>query len=352
MNTQIEVRQEMPMTVAQILEQKALVQEAMKSAMLDGQHYGKVPGCGDKPTLLQPGAEMLLLLFRMNPDYQIERRDMERGHIEYNVVCKLTDASQRFIGAGVGSACTMESKWRFRTGPKKITDRPVPKEYWDTRKSDPVKAQEIIGGKGFSTKKDENGQWFITEGGGEKVENDNPADVYNTCLKIAKKRALVDAVRTRTAASDIFAQDLEDLRDNLEAATSQPIDVEATQTHSTSQNPPQRQPERKEQASGAQSQGGNTVVECLFESYKPASSKPGAAKAWQAWFCKFNDNGQSFEAGTFSKTIGDKLDVLVGQKVRLEYRAGKKPGTQEIVSIEPPDDVPMGEASEQSEVPF
>jgi hypothetical protein len=45
---------------------------------------------------------------------------------------------------------------------------------------------------------------------GEKVEYDNPADYFNTCLKMAKKRALVDAVLTSTAASDIFTQDIEE----------------------------------------------------------------------------------------------------------------------------------------------
>lgn len=38
---------------------------------------------------------------------------------------------------------------------------------------------------------------------------------HNTVLKMAKKRALVDAVLTATAASDIFAQDLEDLEDKI-----------------------------------------------------------------------------------------------------------------------------------------
>jgi hypothetical protein len=328
------------MTVTQILEQKALVQNAMKSAMIDGQHYGKVPGCGDKPTLLQPGAEMLLLLFRMNPDYAIERRDMERDHIEYNVVCRLTNASGQFIGAGVGSACTMESKWRFRTGPKKLTDKPVPSEYWNVRKTDPAKATELLGGKGFSTQKNEAGAWMIAEGGGEKVENDNPADVYNTCLKIAKKRALVDAVRTRTAASDIFAQDLEDLKDNIEASQSAPIDVDATVSHSKPDQAPQSttQPQRETKAQG-NTQDGNTIVECQFVDYNNRTGT-SARGPWSAWFCKFEHDGQAFEAGTFDKKIGESLDTLKGSVVRLEYKSGKKTGTYEIVSIEPADLMP------------
>jgi hypothetical protein len=47
-----------------------------------------------------------------------------------------------------------------------------------------------------------------------KVEYDNPADHKNTVLKMAKKRSLVDATLTCTAASDIFIQDIEDLVDN------------------------------------------------------------------------------------------------------------------------------------------
>ena len=44
----------------------------------------------------------------------------------------------------------------------------------------------------------------------QRVEYDNPADYYNTALKMAKKRAHVDAILTATAASDCFTQDVED----------------------------------------------------------------------------------------------------------------------------------------------
>ena len=47
--------------------------------------------------------------------------------------------------------------------------------------------------------------------------------MYNTVLKMAKKRALVDAVLTATAASDIFTQDLEDISANLAASMPAPV---------------------------------------------------------------------------------------------------------------------------------
>jgi hypothetical protein len=185
----------------------------MKEVMKEGEHYGIIPGCGDKPALLKPGAEKLNLTFRMSPTYKVERIEMSGGHREYVVTCVLSSiGSNVVLGEGVGSCSTMEAKYRYRTGPKESTGKPVPKGYWDARKSDPSKAQALLGGKGFSTMKDDTGNWVISVQG-EKVEHDNPADYYNTILKMAKKRAHVDAVLTVTAASDIFTQDIEDFVD-------------------------------------------------------------------------------------------------------------------------------------------
>lgn len=202
-----------PMDIQQVKGQVALVQTIMKEVMNEGEHYGVIPGCGDKPALLKPGAEKLNLTFRMAPSYKVERIDLPSGHREYIVTCVLTSiGSEVFLGQGVGSCSTMEAKYRYRTGPKESTGKPVPKEYWDVRKSDPTKAQTLLGGKGYSTMKDDAGKWVISIQG-EKVEHDNPADYYNTILKMAKKRAHVDAVLTVTAASDIFTQDIEDFID-------------------------------------------------------------------------------------------------------------------------------------------
>lgn len=194
-----------PMSVQELVGQVALIQAVMRSVMKEGEHYGKIPGCGDKPALLKAGAEKLGMTFHLAPEFQILRTDMAGGHREYQVVCTLNGRYQ-----GVGTCSTMEGKYRFRTGPKKPTQKSVPREYWDCKQSDPVKAQQLLGGKGYSTMKDEAGRWVICEQG-EKVEHDNPADHYNTVLKMAKKRAHVDSVLTATAASDIFTQDIEEL---------------------------------------------------------------------------------------------------------------------------------------------
>lgn len=59
------------------------------------------------------------------------------------------------------------------------------------------------------------------EGTEERVENIDIADTYNTVLKMAKKRAHVDAILTVTAASDIFTQDLEENIEDRQAGASQ-----------------------------------------------------------------------------------------------------------------------------------
>ncbi len=214
MENEIQVYESKPLTANDIKAQVDLIQDVMHKVMRKDEHYGVIPGCGDKPALLKPGAEKLNMTFRMAPDPETEIVDLGGGHREYRVkVVLMAIESGRILGAGVGSASTMETKWRYRNAEPEITAKFVPKEYWDLKKTDPARALEMIGGKGFATKKVE-GNWYIAKLTGEKVEHGNPADFYNTCWKMGKKRALVDAVLTVTAASDIFTQDIEEMVEN------------------------------------------------------------------------------------------------------------------------------------------
>jgi hypothetical protein len=189
----------------------------MRTAMHSDEDYGVIPGT-KKPTLLKPGAEKLCLMFRLSPKYEGEREpiDLGNGHREYVIKCDLFNSVGEFVGSGLGSCSTMESKYRWRTGPRESTGKPVPKDYWDKRNSDPKAALALIGGVGFCVHKGDSGVWEVCIQG-ERVENPDIADVYNTVLKMAKKRAYVDAVLSRTAASQIFTQDLEDMHENAQS---------------------------------------------------------------------------------------------------------------------------------------
>lgn len=192
-----------PMTIADLVQRTMLLQQAMKNVMKEGQHFSKIPGCGDKPVLLKSGAEKLANLFQLVPEFITEIIELENGHREYRIKCRMYNMSGVFLGEGVGSASTKESKWAYRWD---VTNNEVPKDYWKHRD------QTLLGGVGYIARKVKSkgaDKWYIFK----RTEIDNATDYYNTCLKMAKKRAQVDATLTITAASDLFEQDLEDLQE-------------------------------------------------------------------------------------------------------------------------------------------
>jgi hypothetical protein len=182
------------------------IQTIMRAAMKDDIHYGVIPGT-EKPTLFKAGAEKLCLTFRLAPSFEIRRQDLDGEHREYEVTCTLKHiATDQILGQDVGSCSTLESKYRFRRGEPESTGKPVPPPYWNLRKTNPAKAQELLGGKDLLPKKIE-GAWMICKKASERFENPDIADCHNTVLKMAKKRALVDATLTATAASDCFTHE-------------------------------------------------------------------------------------------------------------------------------------------------
>jgi hypothetical protein len=197
---------ETAMSVSAVVKQVQIIQSVMKEVMKKDEHYGVIPGT-EKPSLLKPGAEKLGLTFRLAPEYDVTVVNLPRDHREYQIRCRLYHIpTGAMVGQGVGTCSTMESKWRYLSD-YEWTGRAVPKAYWDKRDI------ALLGGKGFVAKKNAESQWEIAKIAG-KVERDNPADTYNTCEKMAKKRAHVDAILTATAASDIFTQDLEEIVEN------------------------------------------------------------------------------------------------------------------------------------------
>jgi len=322
MENELQVYESKPLTANDIKGQVDLIQEVMKKVMHDKEHYGVIPGCGDKPALLKPGAEKLNLTFRMAPDPETEIVDLGNGHREYRVKCILRSIeSGRTLGAGVGSASTMETKWRYRNAEPEITDKPVPKEYWDVKKTDPGKALGMIGGKGFTTKKVDN-SWMIAKVTGEKVEYDNPADYYNTCWKMAKKRALVDAVLTVTAASDIFTQDVEEMVENGTIVPG-----------NGGTKPPIQEPQKK------QVEPPKKDTETIITTVDNVTQKDGVG-ANKKPFTRYTVHVGETKYGTFSKTVAEdaKRASQGALNVTIEHR--KTDYGPEIVTLvvqEPPE---------------
>ena len=220
MGTDIVVHQEASqlsrLTAHEVRDQVNLIQEVMRETMTDGTHFGAIPGCGDKPTLLKAGAEKLCLTFRLDMQPEIEVVEMGGGHREYRVKVQVFHAdSGRRMGCGVGSGSTMESKYRYRGGARLCPEcnKPTIKKSKFPPKNKPngtppgFYCYSKIGGCGVEFAHDDQSIIGQSE---ERQENPDIADTYNTVLKMAKKRGMVDAALSVTAASDIFTQDIED----------------------------------------------------------------------------------------------------------------------------------------------
>lgn len=224
MQSQSESSSPMEFSVTDLKARIQRVEHVLKEVMQAGKDYGLIPGCGDKPALLKPGAELLLSLFELVPELEIQHTDLGEGHREYTVIIRLLHGpSGRFWGKGIGLCTTMEGRYRYRRGSgnkkcpacgKEAIIKPRNKpQFW-------CATYEDKGGCGANF--DENDSRITGQKTG-KVDNDNIADTYNTVLKQAKKRSLVDAALTATAASRYFTQDMDEFEKMLDG-----IDIEGT----------------------------------------------------------------------------------------------------------------------------
>jgi len=176
--------------------------------------YGKIPGTGDKPTLLQPGAEKLCSFYHLVPSFtaQTTYGDGESApHITVVVDCLLHQGAQTgpVVGAGLGACNSWEKKYRYRRGERACPDC--------GSIGTVIKGKAEYGGgwlcfarKGGCGAKFTDRDVRITEQVVGEIENADPFDLLNTLVKMAKKRALIDATKTTTATSALYSQDLED----------------------------------------------------------------------------------------------------------------------------------------------
>jgi len=146
-------------SVGEVDEQyKAIMQfqNAVRTNLKEGlqRDYGTIPGT-NKPTLLKPGAEKIMRLARVACEYTIinQVEDWDRPLFSYTVKCHVRIvAGGPIIEEGLGEANTLEAQ----------------------------------------------------------NANKNAFTLKNTVLKMAKKRALVDAALAIGRLSDLFTQDIDD----------------------------------------------------------------------------------------------------------------------------------------------
>lgn len=174
------------------------IQEVQRSVMKPNVHYGQIPGT-NKPTLYKPGSEVLLMAFHIAIEPEIQDLSSP-DEVHYRVLARgIHQTTGITMGVGVGECSSTEEKYKWR---KAVCDE----EFEDT----PTDRRRLVYKRGSS------GHYTI------KQIRTEAADMRNTCLKMAKKRAQIDFTLTALAASDIFDQDLEDLPDHLRETQADP----------------------------------------------------------------------------------------------------------------------------------
>jgi len=150
-------------------QQRAALEKLFSELLVQGTDFDRVPGT-DKPTLLKSGAELLCQIFHLAPgkvDIIQATEDFETGTFSYMVgVPVIHRETGILITYGIGAANSKEPKYRYRN----------------------------VGEEGEKV----------------KIENPDPAGQQNTLIKMAAKRAFIDAVLKATGASRMFTQDMED----------------------------------------------------------------------------------------------------------------------------------------------
>jgi hypothetical protein len=167
-------------------------QAMVKRLLTPNVDYGVIPGT-KKPTLLKPGAEKIIKLMQLSDSYQIlsAQEDFQKPFFAYTVKCQLKSySSGKLMSEGLGSCNSMESKYRYRW----VFDNQLPAGF------DRETAHTKTVGRG---------KVYVMY----RIDNDDICSQVNTILKMAEKRAKVDAALSAGRLSELFTQDIEDMTD-------------------------------------------------------------------------------------------------------------------------------------------
>lgn len=196
----------------------AMIQRELMDQDVD---YGTIPGT-PKPTLLKPGAERLAKFHGLVEEFD-ETVTLGDGvklpHIRVAMICRLHLGTKDgpIVAQGFGAANSFEKRYRWREAQRHCPSCGAATIYkskdggwfcWAKR-----------GGCGRTFK---DGDEEITKQQLGMVENPDPWDAENTLLKMAAKRAYVDAALRATGTSGLFTQDVEDTEPPQHAAPPAP----------------------------------------------------------------------------------------------------------------------------------
>jgi len=190
------------------------ISQVKRELMKEDVHYGTIPGT-PKPTLYQPGAQILCQIYSLRPDFKPEiwlGDGITAPHLRVWVRCELHlgDLGGPVIAVGLGAANSWERKHRYRRGERSCPSCGAVGSI--------IKGKAEYGGGwlcfakkgGCGAKFKEEDAAIIGQVVGD-IDNPDPFDLENTLMKMSEKRAFVNAALIGTASSDLFTQDAEDM---------------------------------------------------------------------------------------------------------------------------------------------
>lgn len=268
-------------SVADLNTHISIIRNVLKSVMKEGVHYGTIPGCGNKPTLLKAGAEVLMATFKLAAEPVIT--DLSTAdEMRYQIIMRILHApSGIFLGSGVGEASSNEKKYKWR---ESVCDE----EFEQT----PENMRQIYWKKG----------WNGAKAKSVKQVRANMSDIANTVLKMCKKRSQVDAVLSVTGASELFTQDIEDMKDMLAKTKNTQHETKAPESKS------------------AKNKDDGTSVTCFITGIKEFKGKYRTGKKKGEDYIKTGivcNNGITY--GTFDEQLGSFATKCKGSEVEIQY---------------------------------
>ena len=168
------------MSVSQAVQAYKTIQEIVSKVLVEGRDYGVIPGTRGGPSLWKPGAEKLCGIFGLAVTIAHIETNRQENSLEYTVTVELVSRhTGAVVGQGIGSCNSGERKYKSVLLP----------------------------------------------------------DLQNTLLKMAKKRAQIDAVLSATGASGFFEDE---------------DDAPSPRPQQRSQQAPQQRPQRNAPQQGTQ----------------------------------------------------------------------------------------------------
>ena len=199
-------------TLESARQQLEVLNEYVRDVLKKGQDYGQIPGTNTNPTLFKPGAANIIIAFNCHSEPHKDETviDLDRKFVS---VTAYVDVIHNDTGAvrarGYGECNSWEVKYRYRELKRTCPSCGAPAI---------LQNKEEFGSGWFCWRKQGGcgknfpvGTVGIEEQVTGRVENPDPLDQTNTYLKMAIKRAEVDAALRLPGVARFFTQDLEDM---------------------------------------------------------------------------------------------------------------------------------------------